>query len=1046
MSEPGTRELNQPDQQTPPQPKTDDDPLRTKPYDSVEDRAEVPGEFSAGALLKGRYLLERVLGSGAMGQVYQARDLTLDRLVAVKVIRPRDPHLRNRTICEARLREAFAAEARIGAGLTHPAIATVFDFGFHGNEPFIVFEYIDGLTLSDLLAQRGRLPLEEARLVLGPLAQALDFAHSRHVVHRDLKPENLRATGQGHFKILDLGLAQEFRRESEWQFAGTPAYAAPEQAAGQPCDGRADQYALALIAQEVLTGHRVFEHHDWQELLRMQCEQEPPSPRTIVPDLPEAVCVALARALDKDPNRRFASCEEFAVALGCQFLSAPPPAPEILRLTAARGMSGQWRSTGLRISRRESAVHLALAADALWVVYRGEIRRWPLASVAGVRRNWWGNQLHLRVSDAAKPSRQSFLFASRKECRQWHDQLLSLTADQAPGGAGRGSQLVPPVVLLRRRPEMRHQVLGAVEYKDAKPRRARVGLRLRAAMMGADAVVDVQEERLPEFKRTVRRASGMAIRAVDQAGRLEVRARWFADEASRIGYWMLALVGVSAVGTLLASLLLSAVSAGGIGVPLAPGETLARRLATSAAVIGLIHAWPLAAALLARLTLWPQLLWPAALSVLALGARPLAFLLGLLTTAAATGKWAGLAVHSLMLLDPINIALLIFGWFIYRRAAAAVADYRALVSAAEQRLPVRRRAVSGMAAWVSPVFAVSLAGFMAWTGYVNVATFALPGNDAWTEREALKLFNGGLAIVAQQPAQAEQAFRRALPLWEKLTTAATTRPEYRHNLAVTHQNIGAALARQNKLRDAEDAFHSAVAAYDRLEAFAPSYQGHKPDRAKVEQALAELRLIMPMWEDNEEQREAQRLAAAGQHREAAEVYRQALERHERRADEFPDRSLFTKLLAAKQTRLAWLLVVCPDLQVRDPARAVTLAKEAVGHVPGLGACWNTLGAAHYRAGSWEESRAALERSMQLRGGGDGFDWYFLAMTCQQLGRPEVAKQWLDKAVRWTEQPPPAAADNPLLTQQREVLRREVELLRREAEELILGKVPNPEKQ
>jgi tetratricopeptide (TPR) repeat protein len=323
---------------------------------------------------------------------------------------------------------------------------------------------------------------------------------------------------------------------------------------------------------------------------------------------------------------------------------------------------------------------------------------------------------------------------------------------------------------------------------------------------------------------------------------------------------------------------------------------------------------------------------------------------------------------------------------------------------------------------------------------------ALPGNDAWTEREALEHCNEGRAALKQQPARAELAFRRALPLWEKLTTAASARPEYWHNLAATYQNLGAALARQGKIGEAEDAFRSSLTAYDRLEALAPDYQRHKPDRAKVEPALAELRLIRPMWEDTEEYREAQRLAAAGQHREAVVVYRQALKSHERRMDEFPDRSFFNVLLAQKQNRLAWLLVICPDPQVRDPALAVTLAKAAVGHAPGLGAYWNTLGAAHYRAGSWEEGRTALERSMQLRGGGDGFDWFFLAMTCQRLGRPDEAKQWLDKAVRWSEQPPPAATDNPLLKQQREVLRREAELLRREAEELILGKAPTPQKE
>src|SRR5205823_5143211 len=110
---------------------------------------------------------------------------------------------------------SFAEEAKLGANLTHPAIATVFDFGFHEDRPFTVFEYIPGETLRDLLHRRGRLPLEEVRLLIAPLAQALDFAHGRRVVHRDLKPENIRATSQGQFKVLDLGLAKEFCRHAD---------------------------------------------------------------------------------------------------------------------------------------------------------------------------------------------------------------------------------------------------------------------------------------------------------------------------------------------------------------------------------------------------------------------------------------------------------------------------------------------------------------------------------------------------------------------------------------------------------------------------------------------------------------------------------------------------------------------------------------------------------------------------------------------------------------------------------------------------------------
>ena len=210
-------------------------------------------------VLQGRYVLERELGRGAMGLVFLGRDNRLGRPVAVKAILPAAPgsHARG-TATELEYQDRFIEEARIGANLTHSAIATVHDFGYHGDTPFTVFEYVAGPTLWEVLKARGRIPLEEIQLIIGPLAQALDFAHSRFVVHRDLKPANIKATGQGNFKILDLGLATEFRRQADWAFCGTPAYASPEQASGLPADGRSDQYALALITYELLTGRRPF--------------------------------------------------------------------------------------------------------------------------------------------------------------------------------------------------------------------------------------------------------------------------------------------------------------------------------------------------------------------------------------------------------------------------------------------------------------------------------------------------------------------------------------------------------------------------------------------------------------------------------------------------------------------------------------------------------------------------------------------------------------------------------------------------------------------
>jgi len=278
--------------------------------DAVEE-AQFQDVFAIGTSVQDRYTLEGELGCGGMGHVYLARDTRLSRLVAIKVVV--DPTGEGKDVLE----EALAEEARLGAVLDHPAIATVFDFGFHEGKPFAVFEYVDGDTLRDVLRRRRRIPLDEVRQIIGSLAEALDFAHGRGIVHRDLKPENIRASKQGPFKILDLGLAKEYRRSEDWAtFAGTPAYASPEQAAGLPSDGRADQYALALITYEMLTGRRAYDDTNPLSLLRLHREATPTPPRVHMPELPERVNVAIVRALDKEPSRRFATCEDFALALG----------------------------------------------------------------------------------------------------------------------------------------------------------------------------------------------------------------------------------------------------------------------------------------------------------------------------------------------------------------------------------------------------------------------------------------------------------------------------------------------------------------------------------------------------------------------------------------------------------------------------------------------------------------------------------------------------------------------------------------------------------
>ena len=162
-------------------------------------------------------------------------------------------------------------------------------------------------------------------------------------------------------------------------------------------------------------------------------------------------------------------------------------------------------------------------------------------------------------------------------------------------------------------------------------------------------------------------------------------------------------------------------------------------------------------------------------------------------------------------------------------------------------------------------------------------------------------------------------------------------------------------------------------------------------------------------------------------------------RHEQQRNAFPDRSLYLRLLAIKQNRLAWGLAFSPDRQALDAKQAVELARKATEIAPGEGLFWNTLGAAYFRAGNWQECIKTLQKSMQLRKGGDGFDWLFLAMASHHLGMPNEANQWLNKAVQWITLIEQGKYPSPLLEIQWQSQRRQVEMLRQEAERLIRSK-------
>jgi len=254
-----------------------------------------------------------------MGVVYLARDLRLDRKVAVKVMAPE-------VAGDRAFRDRFEREARMAAATDHPNIIPIYDTGEQDGVLYLAMRFVPGTDLRTLLVETGALPSDRAVGILRQVAGALDAAHEQGIVHRDVKPANiLLASGSGsdetdHVYLTDFGLTKRFAQASRaltasGQFVGTIDYVAPEQVEGQAVDGRADQYSLACVMFECLTGAVVFGETSDVATLFAHVQQPPPPVTSLRPDLPVEVDEVLAQALAKSPGDRFASCLEFVAAM-----------------------------------------------------------------------------------------------------------------------------------------------------------------------------------------------------------------------------------------------------------------------------------------------------------------------------------------------------------------------------------------------------------------------------------------------------------------------------------------------------------------------------------------------------------------------------------------------------------------------------------------------------------------------------------------------------------------------------------------------------------
>jgi eukaryotic-like serine/threonine-protein kinase len=327
-----------------------------------------PGVLT-GTVLSGRYRLESKLGSGGMSTVYLARDETLERWVAAKVL--------HREISDQPDQiERFRREARAVAQVSHPNVVAVIDAGEDGGRPYIVFEYVDGQTLKQCIDEHDRgLPLDEATAYAIEVGRGLAAAHARRLIHRDVKPQNVLIDADGRAKVTDFGIARELEQDGltkTGRVLGTTDYVSPEQAMGQPVDARSDIYSLGILLWEMLTGEVPFKADNLVGVAMKHVNEKVPDVQKRRRDASSALAAVVERATEKKPEKRYqdmnAMLADLESALEVEVARAGHATGEAT--TVLDSVSGRQR---LLTSRRVSiaGILLVLAATATALLIAG---------------------------------------------------------------------------------------------------------------------------------------------------------------------------------------------------------------------------------------------------------------------------------------------------------------------------------------------------------------------------------------------------------------------------------------------------------------------------------------------------------------------------------------------------------------------------------------------------------------------------------------------------------------------------------------------------
>lgn len=340
--------------------------------------------LKSGDVVGGCRILSR-LGAGAMGVVYKAHHIALDKAVAFKVLNPA-------CSSDGTFVERFVREARSAAKLEHPNIVQVYNVGVDKDRYYIVMQYVEGESLQDVVEREGRLPLARASRVVRSVALALTEAHQKKIIHRDIKTSNILMGADGRARLTDFGLARTIEGRTDLTgtgtIMGTPGFIAPEVLQGHAADFTADQYAVGVVYYTLLTGALPFRGKTPYEIFSRQLTEEPVPLSQAAPDVPAGICELVRTAMAKDPGKRYPSVAEFVRSLDRAWreLSTPGAAPAAngSPLPAGRTVPLSRSEQARRVERAEARRSLAQNAMG-WLCFACALALFFALAMSGVQ-------------------------------------------------------------------------------------------------------------------------------------------------------------------------------------------------------------------------------------------------------------------------------------------------------------------------------------------------------------------------------------------------------------------------------------------------------------------------------------------------------------------------------------------------------------------------------------------------------------------------------------------------------------------------------------